>query len=168
MQHRPHTPPRLREVFQSYDSPVYFVTFCTANRQPLLAATAVYEAFCQYALRGAVEKHVAVGRYVIMPDHVHLFVCGGRDFDLGLWVRGLKRVMAAGVAASVPDAHAGKPAGTAGATLWQSGFFDHMLRHEESYGQKWEYVRQNPVRAGLVAKAEDWPYQGEIVALDRV
>jgi REP element-mobilizing transposase RayT len=127
-----------------------------------------------------------------MPDHVHLFVCGGRDFDLGLWVRGVKRAI--GVAASVPDADVAtsvsdvipkKPAGTAGATragtagatragtaratsLWQPGFFDHLLRNAESYEQKWHYVRENPVRAGLVSRAEDWSYQGEIVALDRM
>jgi putative transposase len=52
--------------------------------------------------------------------------------------------------------------------IWQRGFFDHLLRSEESYGQKWNYVRENPVRAGLVTRAEDWPYSGEIVVIDRV
>ncbi len=46
--------------------------------------------------------------------------------------------------------------------LWQPGFFDHLIRANESYEQKWEYVLQNPVRAGLVEKWQDWPYQGEI------
>ncbi len=48
---------------------------------------------------------------------------------------------------------------------WQAGFFDHVLRSSESYGEKWEYVRMNPVRAGLAARPEDWPYAGEIEAL---
>jgi len=106
------------------------------------------------------ENRAAVGRYVIMPDHVHAFVCGGREFDVGLWVRGLKRVIrnalqtAAGTAATT--------------TIWQPGFFDHLLRNSESYDQKWQYVRENPVRDGLVKQADDWPYQGEIVAIDRV
>ena len=39
----------------------------------------------------------------------------------------------------------------------QEGFFDHLLRSHESYAQKWEYIRQNPVRAGLVKFAEDCP-----------
>ena len=52
--------------------------------------------------------------------------------------------------------------------LWQRRFFDHVLRSDESYAQKWNYVRDNPVRAGLVAKAEDWPYAGEIIAIDRL
>ena len=49
---------------------------------------------------------------------------------------------------------------------WQKGFFDHVLRSDESYAQKWEYVRDNPVRAGLVKKWEDWPYWGEVWRLE--
>jgi hypothetical protein len=45
--------------------------------------------------------------------------------------------------------------------------FDHVLRTNESYSQTWNYVRENPVRAGLVESAADWPYQGEIVYIDR-
>jgi len=51
---------------------------------------------------------------------------------------------------------------------WQPGFFDHLLRHDESYAEKWLYVRDNPVREHLVAKWDDWPYHGEIVVIDRV
>jgi hypothetical protein len=51
--------------------------------------------------------------------------------------------------------------------LLKEGFFDHVLRSDESYSQKWNYVRENPARAGLVNSAEDWPYQGEIVYIDR-
>ncbi len=45
---------------------------------------------------------------------------------------------------------------------WQKGFFDHVVRSEDSYEGSWQYVRENPVRKGLVEKAEDWPYQGEL------
>lgn len=48
---------------------------------------------------------------------------------------------------------------------WQDGFFDHLLRSGESYSEKWNYVRMNPVRAGLVERPEDWPFAGEIEAL---
>jgi len=107
-----------------------------------------------------------------MPDHIHLFVAGDHDFDLGLWVRGLKRV----VAAAVTD---GRNLGNSAAAattfspveesqpLWQRGFFDHLVRNTESYAQKWDYVRENPVRAGLVSTAEEWKYQAEIVLIDR-
>ncbi|HEY2681003.1 MAG TPA: hypothetical protein VGI59_06740 [Candidatus Udaeobacter sp.] len=50
--------------------------------------------------------------------------------------------------------------------IWQRGIFDHVLRSDESYAEKWNYVRANPVRAGLV-NDPDWPYAGEIVVIDR-
>ena len=49
-----------------------------------------------------------------------------------------------------------------GGPLWQRDYFDRYLRSEESYAQKWEYVRDNPVRAGLADSAEAWPYGGTI------
>lgn len=51
--------------------------------------------------------------------------------------------------------------------IWQRGFFDHVLRSDESYAQKWEYVRNNPIRAGLVRDADVWNFAGEIVTIDR-
>jgi hypothetical protein len=47
---------------------------------------------------------------------------------------------------------------------WQEGFFDHILRSQESYSQKWDYVRMNPVRASLSQTPDEWPYQGEIIS----
>ena len=38
--------------------------------------------------------------------------------------------------------------------------WDTRLRRSESYAEKWNYIRENPMRKGLVAKTEDWPYQG--------
>jgi putative transposase len=49
---------------------------------------------------------------------------------------------------------------------WQKGFFDHILRNEESYCGKWSYVRENPVRAGLVKNWQEWPFVGEIFDLE--
>jgi putative transposase len=40
--------------------------------------------------------------------------------------------------------------------IWQEEFFDHILRSIESYGQKWNYVKENAVRAKLVATSEQW------------
>lgn len=150
-------PPRLPSVFQDYAAPVFFVTFCTRDRRTLLANRLVHEAFSEYAERGAAEFDVAVGRYVIMPDHIHLFVCGGANFDLGLWVRGLKRALSSAI-----------PGMADGVKIWQPGFFDHLLRNSDSYADKWAYVLENPVRAGLVRTAGEWPYQGRIAVIDRV
>ena len=91
-----------------------------------------------------------------MPDHVHLFVRGSEVFKLGAWVGHLKQALAKAARLS-----------RAKTQIWEEGFFDHVLRSNESYSQKWNYVRENPIRAGLVKSVEDWPFQGEITYIDR-
>jgi len=49
---------------------------------------------------------------------------------------------------------------------WQKGFFDHVLRSGESYSEKWDYVRQNPARAGLANDCREWPFSGTIFDLE--
>jgi len=128
------------------------------GRQPLLANKDVHKAFIDYARRGLSNGLAAVGRYVIMPDHVHVFVRCAPGVTLGRWVKGLKVAIGSRVpAGSVP-----------GGSIWQPGFFDHLLRHNESYAGKWAYVVENPARKRLVDNSVDWPYQGEIAAIDRV
>ena len=159
------TPPRLPQVFQKYDPPLYLITFTTLLRRPLLACPEVHAAFRTFAERG-LALNVAVGRYVIMPDHAHVFVRIGRDMTLSRWERGLKQHLGKALAAL---GH--QPTEIPGAqlrTYWQPGFFDHLLRQNESYAEKWDYVWRNPVRAGLVARPEDWPYQGQVHLIDRV
>ena len=149
----PRRPPRL---LTSDDSPLWFVTFCSFRRRPWLATPQVHAAFTRFAEIAHRDFNVAVGRYVIMPDHVHLFVRGGPEFALSRWVTSLKQVLGK---AAPPEARGARP--------WQESFFDHKLRNDESMGEKWEYIRQNPVRAGLVSDPAAWPYQGEIVLIDR-
>jgi hypothetical protein len=71
----------------------------------------------------------------------------------------------AGMSAVIGAAACEKPATSATTALWQREFFDHVLRSGESYSEKWHYVFDNPVRAGLVSSAEEWKYAGEIETL---
>ena len=46
--------------------------------------------------------------------------------------------------------------------LWQRSFFDHQLRSYESELEQYDYIRMNPVRAGLVAHPDDWRWTGSV------
>ena len=85
-------PPRLPVIFQKYNPPLYLVSFNLLLRRPLLASETVHAAFCKFAERG-LEFHVSTGRYVLMPDHVHVFVRIGHDMTLGRWSSGLKQCL---------------------------------------------------------------------------
>ncbi len=123
-----------------------FLTVCTEKRERWLAQSSV-----QHALQ-AIWEHTATAwlasDYILMPDHLHLF-CAPRElrFTIERWMSFWK------------DRFAKKhhDMGT-----FQAGGFHHRLRNEESYAEKWQYVRENPVRHGLVEKAEDWPYFGRV------
>ncbi|MEY2506489.1 MAG: REP-associated tyrosine transposase [Verrucomicrobiota bacterium] len=143
---------RLNRIFPA--SPVYFLTTCTFNRKSLLATRKVHDAFLEFAHAG--EAHGAyIGSYVLMPDHLHLFVALAQDRTLSDWMKSLKNSLSKSMKQSgIPAPH------------WQKGFFDHLLRSAESYSQKWEYVRDNPVRAGLAKSWEEWPFRGEVWELE--
>ena len=133
---------------ERFNTPIIvFVTVCTKQRKQVLANEESHQ-----LLREAwtLKTSWIVGRYVIMPDHIHLFCAPGTlpPVPLPPWVKSWK-------------SHAArfwrKPQE---APIWQRHFWDTQLRRGENYAQKWEYFLQNPVRAGLVDRAEDWRYQG--------
>ena len=70
---RPH---RLDLIY--INQPLYFVTFATRDRGSIPSLHRTQIALERYGHRGIGKFSVALGRYVIMPDHVHLFV--RRDF----------------------------------------------------------------------------------------
>ena len=79
---------------------------------------------------------------LLMPDHLHALIgIDGRD-SLSQLIRDYKRITA-------------KLSGVE----WQRNFFDHRLRHDESLTEKFAYICQNPVRAGLIQNEADWPYR---------
>jgi REP-associated tyrosine transposase len=143
------------------DSPIYFITMCTKDRRPVLARDKVTEILIE-EWRAAHERHGwAVGRYVIMPDHVHFFCrpeLGATKLSefIGAWKSWTSRKI---------HALGGPRSATAATALWQREFFDHALRSDESYREKWNYVFDNPVRAELVSKTQEWKYAGEIETL---
>ena len=167
-------PQRLDRIFSR--APVFFITFCTRNRKRIDPLNSANNALVKYGKEALEKFNVAVGRYVIMPDHVHFFVRGDASFVLSRWVGGLKHAISVAVSEDaqtrlpVKGRHSQPtrlPLQGKESSLWQPGFFDHVLRSNESYARKWEYVRDNPVRAGLVTSWQEWPHQGEIVRIDR-
>ncbi|MGD0650317.1 MAG: transposase [Verrucomicrobiia bacterium] len=128
---------------------IYFITCCTAQRVHCLACDQANESILAAWRR---IENWKVGRYVVMPDHVHFFISPlEREANLSKYIQAFRSLVTRQL----------RPLGYP-YPLWQSEFFDHLLRSDESYEQKWHYVLNNPVRAGLVRRWEDWPYAGEL------
>ena len=180
-----------------------YVTVVTGKRNAMLADKAVQD--CIVAAWKAAADWL-VGRYVIMPDHIHFFCAPAtypppdfhrwmkqwkaqvsRSFPIGLRAgraHGRVALVATGIPADtahgrvalVATGNGADAAATSAALpnvplsrpppLFQRDCWDRQLRTGESYAQKWEYVRNNPVRKGLVAHADEWPYQGQMNVLE--
>ena len=133
-------------------SPTYLVTIRARARQLSLTDERIAPAIVTCLREARAFCDWSVGRYVIMPDHIHFF-CASRDseHDLSVFVGRFKS----------RSTRLAWECGVHGA-LWQREFHDHLLRSSESYSAKWEYVYVNPVRAGLCETPEEWPHGGEI------
>ena len=123
---------------------IVFVTICSRKRRSHLANDSVHNALVE-SWRAAMAW--PVGFCLIMPDHVHLFCApNNEDHKIEEWVSYWKRRLRRQVRTSE--------------ALFQAHSFHHRLRRDESYSEKWDYVRMNPVRAGLIADPDRWPHQG--------
>ncbi len=137
---------------------IFFVTLCAAERRPLFANAPAFEILREQFAAVPALCHWRVGRFVAIPDHVHFF-CSSQEAaastTLSRFVGALKQWSSKRMVRELGCA----------APVWQKQFFDHLLRSGESYSNKWLYVLENPVRAGLVERSKDWPYGGEIDVL---
>ena len=142
----PHLEPFVRH-------PLLFLTVCTAKRGRFLANECAHAILAQLWRDAPCHNGWWVGRYAVMPDHIHLFAMPGeKSVSLHRWISTWKSLSSRRI---VAETGAIPP-------IWQRDYFDRFIRTTESYSSKWDYVRNNPVRAGLVVKPEDWPYQGVI------
>jgi REP element-mobilizing transposase RayT len=125
-----------------------FVTFCKLVRDPFPdAARDLILAHCVHDDGKRIDLEAAV----VMPDHVHLLLTPliderGMPHSLVFILKMIKGMSARSV---------NKLAGRSG-PVWQEESFDHLVRSEKSFEEKLEYIRQNPVRRGLVATPEDY------------
>ena len=121
---------------------IYFITVCCEQRgtnQLCYGKTAkeLFNTARIYHERGRWNLNLLL----LMPDHLHALIgIDGRD-SLSRLIRDYKRITA-----------------KLACVEWQRNFFGHRLRHDESLAEKFAYICQNPVRAGLISNEHDWPY----------
>jgi putative transposase len=125
---------------------VVFLTVCAKDRGSWIGQESVHRMIVDIWSNATAWL---VGEYLLMPDHLHLFCTPNSDnFSIEQWLIYWKR----GFSRKKSNAD----------WLWQRNAFHHRIRDQNQYKEKLEYVRQNPVRRGLVRAPEDWPHCGEI------
>ena len=141
----------LRKERHSQRNGVYFVTVVAHQRENWFEDHATARAMCRQLHRFDTRQSGKMLCWVVMPDHIHfLFQLG--EIDLGKIVQRLK----AGSATSL-----NRLLGRKG-QFWESGFYDHGLRHERDARGIARYIVANPLRAKLVERVGDYPFWNAI------
>jgi len=130
----------------------YFLTFCTFNRQPHFVESAHVTLVRTQIERAAVDQGMAITAYCYMPDHVHLLVEGQSDnSDCREFISRAKQYSGFHYQA------------TFGKRLWQRYGYERTLRGEEATVSVARYILENPVRAGLVERIDEYTFSGSSV-----
>jgi len=126
-------------------------TICTSNRNPFLTNPEIVTRLLRSLEEAAKQHRCAIAIYVFMPDHLHVMTIGLEPssdargcmnlfkFKSGYWL----------------SRQENRP-------CWQKDYYDHILREDSSTTECIRYIANNPVRAGLVEDAMEWPYLGAI------
>jgi putative transposase len=127
----------------------YFLTFCTHRRIHIFVREDSVALVRTQIERAASEQRFALLAYCFMPDHVHLPVDGqADDSDCRAFIARAKQ-------------YAGfYYRSTWGGTLWQRYGYEHVLRNEEAAISVARYIFENPIRAGLVERVDQYSFSG--------
>ena len=102
------------------------------------------------------ERPFAIDAIVVLPEHLHTVLtlpeCDGDYPHRWRRIKTLftQSLLNTGVALAQRD--------TTGRALWQRRYWEHTIRDEADYMRHVDYIHYNPVKHGLVAHAEDWPF----------
>ncbi len=135
----------LRLAAWNYTSPgPYFVTVCTANRRPWFSDEALRGVVIDGLRRAADELSVHVHDMVVASDHLHALVTlpGWANVDLGKWVGRGKVLIGRRLAIGYPEGGQCPPL----RRFWQNQFYDHVIRNDEDFRVKAQYIVNHPFK----------------------
>ncbi|KKI99865.1 REP-associated tyrosine transposase [Prochlorothrix hollandica] len=132
------------------DGSIYFITFNTWEKLELNAPAQqiVFDACLFFH-----QQRYKLYTFVVMPDHVHLLLQPLPKTELAFWsLSEILHSIKSYTSRQVPKVmqHMG--------TVWQPERYDRIIRDRQEFETYWNYIYQNPVKAGLAAKPEIYAY----------
>ena len=153
----------LRMSHYDYSAPgAYFLTFCTHNRKPFLSRIvgAIHESpqtqltDCGRIVQEIIENlpdhlPVTIDQFVIMPNHIHL-IAAITEEDMQRAIRESplrsRSVMSKLIGYIKMNGSKAIRRRCGDMTVWQRGYYDHVIRNKEDYLALAEYIQTNPLR----------------------
>ncbi|MHA6197213.1 REP-associated tyrosine transposase [Pseudomonas wadenswilerensis] len=138
---------RLRRGRFSESGRLYLLTSILQNREPLFRDLKLARLIVGQFRLAQEEGHASSLAWVVMPDHIHWLV-DLHQGSLGALMRRFKSRSAHGINRLLQRQ----------GQCWQEGFHDRALRRDEDVREVARYIITNPIRAGLVTRARDYPH----------
>ena len=153
-------PKRKRNRLSDYDysqNGVFHITLCTANHRKILSEVIPVGAIInrpqiKLSATGRIAdsaireipvhyQSVSIEKYVIMPNHVHLLISINQAAE-----NNNGRLIIAPTVSRIIKQFKSEVTKKAGFSLWQKGFYDHIIRNDADYESVWIYIDENPVK----------------------
>jgi putative transposase len=122
----------------------FFITSVTAQRKTLFQHIPSADLLLDVILHYRAQRKYALHELVIMPDHFHALITPAIEVSLERAVQFIKGGFSFRLKSRFP--------------VWQASFTNHRIRDDEDFEQHREYIRMNPVRAGLARTPAEYPY----------
>ena len=148
---------QIRIEDYDYSAPgAYFVTICTKNRAQILwetvGADIIRPQDVSLSVVGKIVEqgvlqisnhydHIAVDKFCIMPNHVHLILVIQNNED--------GRMISAPTVSTVVGSMKRWVSKQIGRSIWQKSFYEHGIRNQQDYDEIWEYIENNPLKYAL-------------------
>lgn len=147
----PH-PHRLGRALYAEAGRITFITICATSPHRPFVQPNLNRTVIDLLAANQARLNCTVFTYCLMPDHIHFLVKPNED---GISVL------------TFTDQFKGKTTNASWkhgwrGKLWQRDYYDHVVRHNESLIAIAQYIVDNPLRKGLVAAAEEWPWNGHL------
>jgi putative transposase len=147
----------------SKDSPIYYLTSVAHNRLPIFRTARLKDLICKALDESRTSANFLIFAYVIMPDHLHALIGSDKDpSDVLRYVNGISShrtinyLKEKGFESALQKLRHATGLRKHKYSLWNHHPNLKLITTENGLMEKANYIHQNPVRAGLVARAEDY------------
>src|SRR5687767_13402645 len=149
----------------------YFVSWTVVEWLPLFAESAYRQLILDSLNYLRINKHTQLNAYVVMPSHVHAVLWPDDGINLSDVTRDFKRYTSREISREARrqgsdqfikvfenSRLANRAQDVSQYQVWQEGSHPEAIFTEKFAKQKIDYIHMNPVKAGLVGTADEWPY----------
>ncbi|MBU8934298.1 MAG: transposase [candidate division Zixibacteria bacterium] len=136
---------------------IAFITTTVFEWKPILTQMNVADTIIEEIQKTQSLFQCSMISYVIMPSHIHLLMGFANIDDLSKYMQSFKSITSRRIKRFTLQELAENDF-----KLWKPRFDDLIIQSERQLRIKMEYIHNNPVKAGLVENAEDWPYSSAV------